>query len=118
MENSKYQESPFAPFLKKIEDAVATFKDLSLEERHLVLLRLIEGNDISYPDFSKLYVDVLQRERKSEIADTSTLSLWLGTFLRDRSPDTAHMRRFLWEKGYHRGSRFGDRLDEEFVSKK
>jgi len=74
----------------------------------------MEEKKVSFPEFSKMYVDLLQKERDGKLGEVMKLSLWLGVMLPDRDPGTEHMRRFLWEKGYHRGSAYGDRLDKEF----
>ena len=113
-ENSKYQDSIFAPLLQKIDEAVTAFGNLNEMERHFALLCLIEEKIISFPELSKMYVDLLQKERDAKQGEVMSISLWLGLLLRDGDPDTEYMRRFLWEKGYHRGSAYGDKLDKEF----
>jgi len=102
--------------VNNVEELTRKMADATEVERHLALVKLLEDGVIKFPDLSRMYIQVLEKDNAQKTGDIMTLALWVAA-LNSNDEESVFRRRWLWERGYFRGSPYGDALDREFASK-
>lgn len=97
------------------EKAVAEMKELNSMGRSLVLAELFTAGKLDFPEVARTYIAQLEKDNHRLNGDIAILSLYLGMFLIDKPAGTKYMREFLFKRGYHKGSQYGDALEKEFT---
>lgn len=83
-----------------------------------LVLALLEAGKVSYTEFTKLYVDILQERQRNAQQDKAALILHLGLCsVGDAEQFRKQGRQLLYDKGYYTGldgSELGKMLELEF----